>query len=105
MRYLSIVAVALLATLISCESSDPVCVDGKNFVYEATPSTIDIELIFHNDVCQIWDGVHGVHDARPNYSVHGSKINILNYGVIYVRDNTYYLYKQGKKYALRDYYK
>ena len=105
MKYLSIVAVALLATLISCESSDPVCVDGKNFVYEATPSTIDIELIFYGDICQIWDGVHGVHDARPNYSVHGSKINILNYGVIYVKDNTYYLYKQGKKYALRDYYK
>ena len=104
MRYLSIVAVALLATLISCETSDPVCVDGKNLVYEATPSTIDIELIFHNDICQIWDGVHGVHDARPNYSVHGSKINILNYGVIYVKDNTYYLYKQGKKYPLRDYY-
>ena len=105
MKYLSILAVALLATLISCESSDPVCVDGKNFVYEATPSTIDIELIFYGDICQIWDGVHGVRDARPNYSVHGSKINILNYGVIYVRDNTYYLYKQGKKYALRDYYK
>ena len=104
MKYLSIVAVALLATLSSCESSDPICVDGKNFVYEATPSTIDIELIFHNDICQIWDGVHGVHDARPNYSISGSTIKIDDYGTIYLRNQTYYLYKQGKKYALRDYY-
>ena len=105
MKYPRVIAVALLATLISCESFDPMCVDGKNFVYEATPSTIDIELIFSGDICQIWDGMHGVRDARPNYSVSGSAIKIDDYGTIRLQNQTYYLYKQGKKYPLRDYYK
>lgn len=60
----------VVLALTGCSTDqDPLDLHGKNLVYERTATTIDIELIFGRnmlgeEVCQIWDGIHGRHDAQ-----------------------------------------
>lgn len=104
------VAMCALLALTSCETAqDPIDLNGKQLVYENSASDIDIELIFGvnnfgDEVCQIWDGIHGYHDARPAYKIRGSSVYIEDYGVLKCNGNSYTLRVNEHTFAMRDYY-
>ena len=106
------VAMCALLALTSCETTqDPIDLDGKHLVDEKSAGSRDIGILlifgvnnFGDEVCQIWDGVHGYRDVQPSYKIRGSSVYIEDYGVLKCNGNSYTLRVNEHTFAMRDYY-